>query len=46
MLCRCCSGWKRYHKISQLSGILLVNRLPTHPANRIDELLPHRWSPS
>lgn len=22
----------------------LLDRLPTHPASRIDELLPHRWS--
>ena len=22
----------------------VLERLPTHPANRIDELLPHRWS--
>ena len=21
----------------------VLERLPTHPANRIDELLPHRW---
>lgn len=24
----------------------VLERLPTHPANRIDELLPHRWAPS
>ena len=24
----------------------VLERLPTHPASRIDELLPHRWSPS
>jgi hypothetical protein len=24
----------------------VLERLPTHPANRIDELLPHRWSPA
>jgi transposase len=24
----------------------VLDRLPTHPASRIDELLPHRWSPS
>ncbi len=24
----------------------VLDRLPTHPATRIDELLPHRWSPS
>jgi hypothetical protein len=23
----------------------VLERLPTHAANRIDELLPHRWSP-
>ena len=23
----------------------VLERLPTHPANRIDELLPHRWTP-
>lgn len=23
----------------------VLERLPTHPASRIDELLPHRWSP-
>ena len=22
----------------------VLERLPTHPASRIDELLPHRWS--
>jgi transposase len=22
-----------------------LQRLPAHPASRIDELLPHRWSP-
>lgn len=24
----------------------VLDCLPTHPASRIDELLPHRWSPS
>lgn len=24
----------------------MLDRLPTHPASRIDELLPHLWSPS
>ncbi len=24
----------------------VLERLPTHPASRIDELLPHRWTPS
>lgn len=24
----------------------ILERLPTHPASRIDELLPHRWHPS
>jgi hypothetical protein len=24
----------------------VLERLPTHPANRIDELLPHRWTDS
>jgi transposase len=24
----------------------VLERLPTHPASRIDELLPHRWQPS
>ena len=24
----------------------VLERLPTHPANRIDDLLPHRWSPA
>lgn len=24
----------------------VLERLPTHPASRIDELLPHRWSPA
>lgn len=24
----------------------VLERLPTHPASRIDELLPHRWAPS
>ena len=24
----------------------VLERLPTHPATRIDELLPHRWSPA
>jgi hypothetical protein len=24
----------------------VLERLPTHPASRIDKLLPHRWSPS
>jgi len=24
----------------------VLERLPTHPANRINELLPHRWSPA
>jgi hypothetical protein len=23
----------------------ILVRLPTHPASRIDELLPHRWQP-
>ncbi|MBK6852781.1 MAG: transposase domain-containing protein [Burkholderiales bacterium] len=23
----------------------VLERLPTHPASRIDELLPHRWAP-
>ncbi|MBI1395639.1 MAG: hypothetical protein GC151_06630, partial [Betaproteobacteria bacterium] len=23
----------------------ILDRLPTHPASRIDELLPHRWVP-
>lgn len=23
----------------------ILERLPTHPANRIDDLLPHRWTP-
>jgi hypothetical protein len=23
----------------------VLERLPTQPASRIDELLPHRWSP-
>jgi hypothetical protein len=23
----------------------VMERLPTHPASRIDELLPHRWRP-
>ena len=23
----------------------VLERLPTHPASRIDELLPHRWQP-
>jgi transposase len=23
----------------------ILERLPTHPASRIDELLPHRWQP-
>ena len=24
----------------------VLARLPTHPASRIDELLPHRWRPT
>jgi len=24
----------------------VIERLPTHPAGRIEELLPHRWSPA
>ena len=24
----------------------VLERLPTHPASRIEELLPHRWSPA
>jgi len=24
----------------------VLERLPTHPASRIDELLPHRWPPA
>lgn len=24
----------------------VLDRLPTQPANRIEELLPHRWTPS
>jgi transposase len=24
----------------------VLERLPTHPASRIDELLPHLWRPS
>lgn len=24
----------------------VLERLPTHPASRIDELLPHRWMPA
>jgi transposase len=24
----------------------VLERLPTHPASRVDELLPHRWSPA
>ena len=24
----------------------VLERLPTHPASRIDELLPHRWQPT
>lgn len=24
----------------------VLERLPTHPASRINELLPHRWSPA
>jgi hypothetical protein len=24
----------------------VLQRLPTHPASRIDELLPHRWAPA
>jgi len=24
----------------------VLERLPTHPASRIDELLPHRWLPA
>jgi hypothetical protein len=24
----------------------VLERLPTHPASRIQELLPHRWSPA
>jgi transposase len=24
----------------------VLNRLPTHPASRIDDLLPHRWKPA
>jgi hypothetical protein len=24
----------------------VLERLPTQPANRIDELLPHRWTPA
>jgi len=24
----------------------VLQRLPTHPASRIDELLPHRWTPA
>jgi len=24
----------------------VLDRLPTRPASRIDELLPHRWKPS
>ncbi|NZD59455.1 transposase domain-containing protein, partial [Sphaerotilus montanus] len=24
----------------------VLERLPTHPASRIRELLPHRWSPA
>jgi hypothetical protein len=23
----------------------VLQQLPTHPASRIDELLPHRWTP-
>jgi hypothetical protein len=23
----------------------ILDRLPTHPASRIEELLPHRWTP-
>jgi len=25
---------------------LTLARLPTHPASRIDDLLPHRWAPA
>ncbi|MFO0490253.1 MAG: hypothetical protein ACK5YJ_00500 [Curvibacter sp.] len=24
----------------------MLERLPTHPASRIEELLPHRWQPT
>ena len=24
----------------------VLERLPTHPASRIEELLPHRWQPT
>jgi transposase len=24
----------------------VLERLPTHPASRVDELLPHRWHPA
>jgi hypothetical protein len=24
----------------------VLERLPTHPASRIDDLLPHRWTPT
>ena len=24
----------------------VLERLPTHPASRIEELLPHRWKPA
>ena len=24
----------------------ILQRLPTHPASRIEELLPHRWVPA
>jgi transposase len=24
----------------------VLERLPTQPANRVDELLPHHWSPA
>ncbi|MFT0548482.1 hypothetical protein ACMHYO_19370 [Allopusillimonas ginsengisoli] len=28
-----------------LASVAQATRLPTHPANRVKELLPHSWSP-
>jgi hypothetical protein len=33
-----------HHPHAYLKDVL--QRLPSHPASRIDELMPHRWQPA